>query len=349
MLLIQYLYAGLTLKSGDALSKLPAAVQPVVRSWRRSLMTIAIEEMGHLMSVQNLRLLLGSSPIFDREEFPPKVPVYPFTLHLEPLTKISLAKYVLAEAPFGSKQELSEYTALVPTPVRNVGVVYGLLGVLFGDSSDVTGPGDPNDNWDQFVRLMAQKSGALEKPDAWHLSEAELHPETFDFQGDPNDFLTGEEGFFCRRLKSKVEARELLRDIGLQGEAPVESDGGAVSHYRRFRKIFEGGNGLPAFPGGSDIEPAYPVATDPKLADYAGEAHTVASEIDATYASMIANLRDYLSPDRVPARADSAASALIAMTKLRTATADLLKLPQQPGSAFVASPTFTPPTHAAKD
>jgi hypothetical protein len=89
--------------------------------------------------------------------------------------------------------------------------------------------------------------------------------------------------------------------------------------------------------------PTYPVATDPKLADYAGEALTIATEIDATYTAMITSLKNYLSPALVASRAESAASALDAMASIRYATANLLALPQKPGSPLVASPVFTAP------
>jgi hypothetical protein len=342
MLLIQYLYAALTLKAGDALNALPQPQRSAVAAWRNSLMTVAIEEMGHLMSVQNLLLLVGAEPIFDREEFPPKVAVYPFPPQLERLTKTSLAKYVLAEAPFGSEHELGQYTALVDKPVNHVGVVYGLLGVLFGEPGELAREGDGNDPWGEFVRLLAQKCGALEQPDRWHLPAAALHPDRASLQGDPDDFPTAESGFFCRRVTSKPEARALLRDIGLQGEAPVEAPNGPVSHYSRFRTIFEGTETVPAFPAGN-AEPTYHVATDPKLADYAGEALTIATDIDATYAAMITSLKDYLSPALTESRADAAASALEAMAAIRRSTRELLALPQKPGSPFVASPVFTAP------
>ena len=102
-LLVQYLYAAYSLKSADDVSD--PAQQGVLDfendpdSWPRILLGIAREEMGHLITVQNLLQALGLPPNFEREDFPPRKDLYPFALHLEPLSQHSLAKYVVAEAP----------------------------------------------------------------------------------------------------------------------------------------------------------------------------------------------------------------------------------------------------------
>jgi len=56
--------------------------------------------MGHLATVQNLLTTIGGPLSFDREDYPIIDPeLWPFPFQLEPLTKKSLAKYVLAEMP----------------------------------------------------------------------------------------------------------------------------------------------------------------------------------------------------------------------------------------------------------
>src|SRR6266478_4976663 len=58
-LLVQYLYAAYSIDPAG-----PAA------DLRDVVIEIAIEEMGHLISVQNLLLTLGAAPYFDRESVP---------------------------------------------------------------------------------------------------------------------------------------------------------------------------------------------------------------------------------------------------------------------------------------
>jgi hypothetical protein len=60
-LLTEYLYAAYSLTPGPTA---PAA------QLRRTIVRIAVEEMGHLITVQNLLLALGEAPYFDRENVP---------------------------------------------------------------------------------------------------------------------------------------------------------------------------------------------------------------------------------------------------------------------------------------
>ena len=87
-LMVQYLYAAYSLKSGDEVTdpaQQAALDETSADSWPQVLLGIAREEMGHLMTVQNLLLLLGLAPNLEREDFPPQKDLYPFALHLEPL------------------------------------------------------------------------------------------------------------------------------------------------------------------------------------------------------------------------------------------------------------------------
>src|SRR5271163_4661017 len=86
-LMVQYLYAAYSL-GGDHLSH---ADHAEVRKWQDLILTVAREEMGHLLTVQNLLCLLGGPISFDREEFPWDTPFYPFTFSFEPLSRKSLA------------------------------------------------------------------------------------------------------------------------------------------------------------------------------------------------------------------------------------------------------------------
>ena len=69
------------------------------RHWREVILGIAKEEMGHLITVQNILRLIGGPLHLEREDYPFRSDFYPFYFKLEPATKDSLAKYVVAEAP----------------------------------------------------------------------------------------------------------------------------------------------------------------------------------------------------------------------------------------------------------
>lgn len=89
-LMAQYLYAAYSLR---------VAAGPEVQTLQGLLLQIAREEMGHLITVQNLLQLLGGPFNFSREHSPYASEIYPFRFKLEPLTLDSLAKYVIAESP----------------------------------------------------------------------------------------------------------------------------------------------------------------------------------------------------------------------------------------------------------
>src|SRR5262245_61450705 len=66
-LLVQYLYAAYSIKSPK---DVPAEYASKVQSWKRTLLGIAREEMGHLITVQNLLKLIGGPITLDREDYP---------------------------------------------------------------------------------------------------------------------------------------------------------------------------------------------------------------------------------------------------------------------------------------
>lgn len=94
-LLVQYLYAAYSL-GGD---QVPANKRALVSEWQALLVEVAREEMGHLVTVQAVLRMVGAAINLEREDYPFRSELYPFQLHLEPLSKNSLAKYLVAEMP----------------------------------------------------------------------------------------------------------------------------------------------------------------------------------------------------------------------------------------------------------
>ncbi len=76
-LMVQYLYAAYSLKSSDEVVDPAQQAALDDLAWPAVLFGIAREEMGHLMTVQNMLLLLGLPPNFEREDFPPRKELYP--------------------------------------------------------------------------------------------------------------------------------------------------------------------------------------------------------------------------------------------------------------------------------
>ena len=253
-LMVQYLYAAYSLKSTDEV--IDPAQQAALDdfAWPAVLFGIAREEMGHLLTVQNMLLLLGLPPNFEREDFPPRKEFYPFSLHLERLSQKSLAKYVVAEAPFDAT-DIDDITQLAQEStgavVNHVGVLDGLLGLVFATEEQVQEGGSGSTAWDEMVRDLSQAAYQQAPADTWHLPDSAFHPLSAAQQADPADWQVS--GLRVHRMADRAAARSAIRDIGEQGEGPTNE--GVQSHFDRFRGMYRGQEGIPAFPAAGEWAP----------------------------------------------------------------------------------------------
>ena len=243
-LMVQYLYAAFSL--GGA--KVPRDRWIEVSQWREIILGIAKEEMGHLMTVQNVLRCLGGPLNLDREDFPWDSEFYPFPFKLEPLTRQSLAKYVFAESPADwSGAEADEVRALAQqgvgdgTPVNHVGKLYKTIEDLLSDQTplikdaDFRGSTFPYQaNWDEWGR--GYQGGARGN------STKGAMP------GTPDVLLIP--------VVARTDSVAALSKVADQGEANPKADDGAPSHFTRFLRIFR------KFPK-DGWSPSRPVPVDP--------------------------------------------------------------------------------------
>jgi hypothetical protein len=272
-LMVQYLYAAYSLKSPEDAELTEAAQKKVLDesredAWPPTLRTIAREEMGHLMTVQNLRILLALPLHFEREDDQPDDDnLHPFPLKLQPLTQQSLAKYVVAESP-GDAEGIGDIVEIAITKagwINRVGILYALLALVFARKDQID-PGATGDaSWDGIVRgfSLAAYSQDTDR-DNWHLPDIAFHPETLDRQADPDDWNS--DGLRVDRVATRAGALEAIRFIGVQGEGP--SSGDQRSHFERFLGVFRGDDEHLAFPGPGMWTPTRSVPTNPKAEDF---------------------------------------------------------------------------------
>ena len=104
-LMCSYLYAAFSLKPvTDA--GLSAREAEAVERWRRAIMGVAIEEMGHLLLVSNLLVAVGGRPHFMRPNFPVSPGYFPsgVVLRLTPFAVETLDHFIFLERPTGVKR-----------------------------------------------------------------------------------------------------------------------------------------------------------------------------------------------------------------------------------------------------
>jgi len=104
-LMCTYLYAAFSIKSGES-EGLSAAETAAVERWRRVIIDIAIEEMGHLAAVWNITSAIGGAPRFGRGNFPIDPGYLPagVVVKLSPFNLSTLQHFIFLERPTESAE-----------------------------------------------------------------------------------------------------------------------------------------------------------------------------------------------------------------------------------------------------
>ena len=104
-LMCTYLYAAFSLKADEA-EGLSAREAEAVARWHRSILDVAIDEMGHLTAVWNITAALGGSPRFGRGNFPLDPGGLPanIVVKLAPFNDAVLQHFIYLERPHGSTE-----------------------------------------------------------------------------------------------------------------------------------------------------------------------------------------------------------------------------------------------------
>jgi len=364
-LMVQYLYGAYSLNEHQSTPER----QQLVKKWRGKVAEIAREEMGHLASVQNILTLIGGPLCFEREDFPIIDPeLWPFPFELEPLTKDSLAKYVLAEAPsdevlekFHLKSEVDEIRRRLhcenSLTVNRVGLIYGKILQLFQAGPMVEGP---------------QVPGAP-KPFPF-VPTVDIQADSLRYQVSHSAWGLGYTEILIRTAHDRDSALAALTAVSEQGEGPISPDeqiGPNLppleerlkrSHFYRFLEVYR------EFPEESAWRPSHRCATNPTTnattnptTERSSDEPTVRRTVlegSAVPWAQLANLRYrmllmYLehsfqveSPMAQPARSPRAALITWSfgeMYNLRSLSEILMTLPSSEGSDLRAGPPFEMP------
>jgi hypothetical protein len=234
-LMAQYLFAAGSLLQGVSVN-VPNFDHPIMSDdWYDLIRTIAKQEMGHLITVQNLLLSLNAAPHLDRENFPLTSPLYPFPFSLQPVRLASLAKYVCAEAPHHvAAADQADYADAVREAnaivgdVPRAGQIYERLFWLFqdDDAPQDPWPGLQNPfpswpNWHIDPNKIGFNQDRQASPEEWRGNGADESPDT---------------AIYVLQVRDKDSARQAIYKVGLQGEGPVGQEG--VTHFDKFLRTY---------------------------------------------------------------------------------------------------------------
>ena len=240
-LMCSYLYAAFSLKSREEDGLTAEQVEAAVR-WRRTIIGIAIEEMGHLLMVANLTVAVGGAPHFARPNFPVSPGYFPsdVVVRLTGFSEDTLDHFIFLERPRGIGGEDSEafeqeeyareqaHDGLMPSAqdYRTIGHLYEALRTNLLHLTDRLG--------EEALFI----GGAT----------AQLGRNVADLEGV--DTITG--------IEAALRAIDVIVE---QGEgSPRDRDD---SHYRRFVEIRQEFAALHA--ADPEFTPAWPVADNPVL------------------------------------------------------------------------------------
>jgi hypothetical protein len=334
-LMVQYLYAGYSL---DAALVQDPERRALVQRWREVVLSIAREEMGHLAAVENILTLIGGPLSFERQEFPVENELYPFPFELEPLTKRSLGKYVLAESPgekeleaLGLTEEveaIKRYVDVGGTSVNRVGVIYDAITALFKAPPSQKDPGPPT----PFIQ------------------SGDIQADSVGFQVGPGEWALGYKDLLVLTAGDRPSAIAALEAVSEQGEGSTVDDLES-SHFGRFLEIYR------AFPGQGGWTPARNVARNPTL-DPAAPADRFISHpaaqlwaglFNVRYRMLLAYLAHSFQVEEPVKQSQRTSRGLLVswafgeMYNVRSIAEILMRLPLYAGSDVYAGPPFELP------
>ncbi len=321
-LMCTYLYAAFSLRSGTS-EGLGETEADATARWRRAILRVAVEEMGHLTAVWNITSALGGSPRFGRLNFPLDPGALPanVVVRLAPFSEAVLQHFIYLERPIGSNEPDGagfspdfKFTRGVMRPrVTPMPVDYETVGKFYETLSADLG---------SFVARVGEREAFCGDRNL-QISRAEI-----DFQG-------------CDPVICAKTALAAFDAIVSQGEGATQEK--ADSHYQRFIAIREEMKALKA--ANPAFAPAYPAAVNPVLrrpvrpgARVWLEDETAATTVDVANSAYMLMLRlishSYLIPRPHPLKAlciDLSLGLMRAMAPLGERAARLPAGPSNPG------------------
>lgn len=298
-LMVQYLYA------------MYSSRNPLIQAMLR---TIAVEEMGHLITVQNLLVAGGEGAHLERYDWS-RSPVAPFPLHLEPVSQQLIAKYTACEMPDINSSDIDDaQRELLDDILKDAQASAGMdperIGLLYMKvywllrRDDQPSPNSAAEPFDGFpVAQFAESEPGRHVADEFFKGVATRQAQTQDWSANNQNVIV-------RSIAARSDALAAVADITEQGEGFGWMPDG---HFDRFVAAYKEATG--------QAELAQPVPTDPWYGpDDAGRGD-LADKITSADGEKFARLGDQLYELTLLGIALGACLPVDAVSELRAAAA----------------------------
>jgi hypothetical protein len=329
-LLCSYLYAAFSMKRGVE-EGLTATEAAAVSGWRKSVMSVALEEMAHLALVNNLLVFVGGSPHFNRPNLPVPPGYHPagFTVRLTPFDADTLEHFLYVERPAG-------------VPLADGAKFVGPSATRAPPPTRITPSAEDYATIGELYELIERELKALFR----HRGDAAIARRGGTRQLGPDIVkLPG-----LAALGSLEDALRALQVIVEQGEGARHES--STSHFARFSAIKAAWHKLRI--ANPEFRPAHPAAHDPvmrvppegekRIWITAPQARARLDLANGIYAALIAVLYQLYEPACEATRKALAGCALALMSVLTVLGDALARMPASPEHPGVnAGLTFTSP------
>jgi hypothetical protein len=285
-LLVEYLYAAWSL-GGNAIA--------------RRIIDIAIQEMSHFITVQNLLLFTGANPSVQRTDQDTSPALDPFAFTLRPFSQSVLEDFLLTEMPSQSYMTANQLAIMKPiilrhgesgNPIHPVGVIYAQLYWLFQADDQ------PTSDWPEIARCGFKPGRHIP---SFPGQETE---KTFqaDFVTEVKWHAGDARGGVLETIASREAALKALFEIAAQGEGLVAASA-QQSHFETFLDIYTTTD-FSHFP--STAWPTDPFVSDQAASDPTREANRITNPaaaalcgvLDLRYQIALTSIRAALSRER---------------------------------------------------
>jgi hypothetical protein len=285
-LLVEYLYTAWSMGSDPNATKIAE---------------IAIQEMCHFLTVQNLLLFAGAQPSVQRQDEDPSPQLDPFAFTLRPFSQTVLEEFLLTEMPLVENMTQDQRRVMDPiiakrnqqrSVIHPVGLIYAKLYWLF-QSDDL-----PTAEW-RAIATMGFSPGR-------HIAAFPGAGTAATYQAEPvaesvwrGSYARG--GIF-ENISTRTAALHTVFEIAKQGEG-FPGDSGEPSHFQTFLDIYNNtdfqklpANNWPTDPFVSNQPDADPDREANRITNPVAAA--LAAVLDLRYRIALTSIRAALSRDR---------------------------------------------------